>query len=244
MAAAAIRFDEQVAVVTGAGGGIGRATALLLASRGAKLVINDPAEDLAEFLVSEIVTLGGCAVAELSAVDDPGAAAAIVGMALDSFGRLDILINNAGISRPARSGDNSDGDLAAVFAVNLIGPYELMRAAWPTMRAQGYGRVLNTASSAAMGSGFSAADAPSKAGVIGLAKEAGISSLPLGILVKGLMPPAYTSLLDKHPDPGFRAWMREHFKLRQVAALSASWSVATTSCHRRFSPPAGAPLRG
>lgn len=215
-----IRLDGQAALVTGAGQGVGRATALALAERGARLIVNDANGEAAESVSEEIRTAGGTAFAESSAVGSVEAARCMIDTAVERFGRLDILVNNAGISRPGAFGSESDADIDLVFEVNLLGPYRLMRAAWPVMRKQGYGRILNTASSAALGSGISGAYAPTKAGIIGLTKEAAVSGKPLGIKVNALMPSAYTPLLLKHPDADFRNWMEVHFRPEQVAALS------------------------
>lgn len=215
-----IQFEGQAAIVTGAGAGIGRETALLLASRGAHVLVNDPAPGAAQQVVNEIETASGTAVAETTPVG-PDGAAAIAEAALTAFGRIDILINNAGISRPASFGEDTDADIATVFAVNLLGPYALMRAVWPEMKSRGYGRILNTSSSSALGSGISGAYAPTKAGIIGLTKEAAIGGRAHGILVNAIMPSAHTTLLDKHPDQAFRAWIAENFPARLVAATSA-----------------------
>jgi NAD(P)-dependent dehydrogenase (short-subunit alcohol dehydrogenase family) len=218
----ALTFEGQAAIVTGAGSGIGRATALLLAARGAKVLVNDPAPDgRAEAVAREIIDAGGEAIAEGSAIGTPAAARAIVDAALTRFGRIDILVNNAGIARPGAFDAVSDEAIDLVLAVNLAGPYALTRAAWPTFRAQGYGRVVNLSSSAALGSGISGPYAVSKAGVLGLTKEAAIAGRELGVKVNAVMPSAYTPLLLNHPDPAFKDWMRENLPPEAVAAVIA-----------------------
>ena len=217
----AIRFNGEAAIVTAAGGGIGRATALLLAERGARVLVNDIDTGAARAVAEEIVAAGGEAVAEGSAVGTGDVAEAITGTALAAFGRIDILINNAGISRPRPFGEDSDADIEAVCAVNFMGPYRLMRAVWPVMKAQRGGRIVNTSSSAALGSGMSGAYAPTKAALIGLTKEAAIGGVAHGIRVNAIMPSASTPLLRNHPDESFREWMSRHFPPERVAAVTA-----------------------
>lgn len=221
-------LERKVAIVTGAGTGIGRETALALATRGASLIVNDCAHEAADAAVNDIRRAGGTACAEYSAVGTTGSADKIIAAALNEFDRLDILVNNAGISRPAPFGEGTDADIELVFAVNLLGPYGLMRRAWPIMKSHGGGAIVNTASSAALGSGASGAYAPSKAGIIGLTKEAAIAGEAHGIRVNAIMPSASTTLLDKHPSREFRAWMERHFPPRLVA--SATSYLASDQC--------------
>ena len=228
-----IDFFGQVAIVTGAGSGMGRATALLLALRGAKVVVNDPAMaegySRAQMVVQEIMAEGGMAIAETTAVGPHDAAREIVATAAGTFGRIDILVNNAGIVRPGTVGKISDADVDLVQAVNLTGPFALLRAVWPFMEAQRYGRIVNVSSSGAMGSGISGPYATSKAGIIGLTKDAGIAGRPLGIMVNAIMPAAYTPLMDNHPDPAYREWFKQ-FRPEQVAAVTAFLSSRNINC--------------
>jgi NAD(P)-dependent dehydrogenase (short-subunit alcohol dehydrogenase family) len=214
-----IRLDGQGAVVTGAGSGIGHVTAKLLAERGARVLVNDPAGDgRAEKVCAEIRDAGGEAVPDLTPVGTCAAANAIVDHTLAALGRLDVLVNNAGVARPGAFDAVADEDIDRVMAINLMGPYALMRAAWAPMRAAGYGRIVNLCSSAALGSGVSGAYAVSKAGIIGLTKDAALCGEPLGVRVNALMPSAHTPLIDNHPDPAFRAWMRTALPPEPVAA--------------------------
>lgn len=216
-----LRFDGEAAIVTAAGGGIGRATALLLAERGARVLVNDIDIEAARAVAAEIDATGESAVPEGSAVGSADFAEAILGAAMAAFGRVDMLINNAGVSRPRSFGEDSDADIEAVCAVNFMGPYRLMRAVWPVMKAQGGGRIVNTSSSAALGSGMSGAYAPTKAALIGLTKEAALGGAALGIRVNALMPSASTPLLRNHPEQSFRDWMSRHFPPERVAVVTA-----------------------
>ena len=216
-----LSFDGQVAIVTAAGGGIGRATARLLAERGAQVVVNDIDEFAARAAAEEIAAQGGHAVAEGSAVGSGDFAEAIVDRAVSAFGRVDILVNNAGISRPRPLDESSDAEIEQVCAVNFMGTYRLMRAVWPLMKAQGGGAIVNTSSSAALGSGISGPYAPTKAAVIGLTREGALAGARDRIRVNAIMPSASTPLLRNHPDPGFRDWMSRHFPAERVAAVTA-----------------------
>ena len=225
-----IRFDDQVAIVTGAGGGMGRAYALGLAQRGARVVVNDFGGDmfgrepgaapLAEAVVHEIRTGGGEAIADATPVGGADAARAIVAAALDAFGRVDILINNAGISASGALTNVSDERVESAYRTNVIGPHHLIRAVWPTMSAQRYGRILNIASSAALGMGGTSAYAASKSGMIGLTFDIAKEGAVLGINANALMPSAYSRMIEAVPDRTFVEWMREQLPPESVAAVA------------------------
>ncbi|MGD9793506.1 MAG: SDR family NAD(P)-dependent oxidoreductase, partial [Acidimicrobiia bacterium] len=145
-----LRFDDRVAVVTGAGGGLGRAYALLLASRGAQVVINDLGGSVsgeganvsaAQKVVDEITAFGGVAVADGHSVATADGGEAIVQTALDAFGRLDIVVNNAGILRDKSILNTTPEDFDAVIAVHLRGAFCVSRPGFAVMKKQSYGRI-------------------------------------------------------------------------------------------------------
>jgi NAD(P)-dependent dehydrogenase (short-subunit alcohol dehydrogenase family) len=175
-----IRFDDRVAIVTGAGGGLGREHALLLASRGARVVVNDlggatdgtgASAGPAEQTVKEIEDLGGVAVAEASTVATPEGGQAIVDAALEAFGRVDIVISNAGILRDKAFHNMTPELLDPVLDVHLKGAFHVIRPAWARMREAGYGRVLVTASNAGILGNFGQTNyGAAKMGLVGLAR--------------------------------------------------------------------------
>ncbi|MEZ5916766.1 MAG: SDR family NAD(P)-dependent oxidoreductase [Parvularculaceae bacterium] len=215
-----VRFDGKVALVTGAGSGIGACTARELGRRGAHVIVNDPADDgRAETVAAQIIQSGGKAAASLTPVGDFKAAKEIIDFAQTTFGPVDILVNNAGIARPGPFWTRTDDEILTVLRVNLHAPYALMRAVWPGMAEKKSGRIVNLCSSAAFGSGISGAYAASKAGLIGLTKDAAIASEPHGVFVNGVMPCAYTPLLDNHPDKDFCEWMKKFMPAEFVAKV-------------------------
>jgi NAD(P)-dependent dehydrogenase (short-subunit alcohol dehydrogenase family) len=199
----ALRFDGRVAVVTGAGRGIGRAYARLLAARGASVVVNDlgasmggdgvdegPAADA----VNEIIAAGGTAVADGHDIATADGAAALVAAAVERFGRLDALVNNAGIMRWARFPDVSEDDLAAHLAVHLTGSFHTARAAWPHLVESGSGRIVMTTSSGVFGLPNNTAYAAAKGGVIGLSRSLSRAGARAGIKVNCIAPAAMTRM--------------------------------------------------
>ena len=195
---AGIDFEGRVAIVTGAGGGIGREHALELARRGARVVVNDygcdtagrnPSPQMAEDVVQDILDTGGTAVANCDTVAETAGAEAIVAQAIESFGKVDILIQSAGNWRAFPIEETSDEDWDAVIATHLTGSFKMTRAVWPHMKAQGYGRLVYTCSSAGMfGMPWVGGYGAAKAGVAGLMHIAALEGAEFGILSNAIMP--------------------------------------------------------
>ncbi|MFF3669157.1 SDR family oxidoreductase [Microtetraspora malaysiensis] len=201
-----LRFDGKVAVVTGAGHGLGRSHALLLAERGAKVVVNDlggaldgsgastgPAAEVVELIVKN----GGEAVVNADSVATPEGAQAIVQAARDAFGRIDVVVNNAGILRDKSFGKMSVEDFDAVIAVHVRGAFLVSRAAFPHMKEQGYGRIVNTSSPAGLFGNFGQANySTAKMGLVGLTKTLGIEGARANIKANAIAPIAWTRMTE------------------------------------------------
>jgi hypothetical protein len=205
-----LRFDDQVIIVTGAGRGIGRSHALLLASRGARVVVADVGGDLAgdgasrapaDDVVSEIRANGGEAIASYASVAEEAGAVAIVGAAIKAFGRVDAVINNAGIHDPAPFDRLRAEQFRAMLDVHLFGTILVTRAAWPHFVAAGYGRVVNTASEAMLGgipelTSYAAA----KGAVFALTRNLATEGAAHGIRVNAVAPRAHTRMSASHAE--------------------------------------------
>lgn len=194
-----IGLDGRVAIVTGAGGGLGRSHALALAARGAKVVVNDlrGAGPPAAAVVDEIVATGGEAVADGASVADPRGATGMVERALDAFGRVDVLVNNAGILRDRSFAKMSEPEFREVLEVHLLGAYHLTAAAWPHLKAQGYGRVVNTTSPAGLFGNFGQANySAAKMALVGFTRTLAIEGRKAGIHVNVVAPLAASRMTE------------------------------------------------
>jgi NAD(P)-dependent dehydrogenase (short-subunit alcohol dehydrogenase family) len=200
-------YDGKVAIITGSGGGLGREHALLLASRGAQVVINDlggsvsgEGGDLgpAEHTAKEINDLGGVAVADGNSVSTPEGGEAIVKTALDSFGHVDIVINNAGILRDKTFHNMTPDLLNPVLDVHLKGAFNVTRPAWVAMREQSYGRVINTSSNSGILGNFGQSNyGAAKMGLVGFTRVLAAEGAKYNIKVNAIAPVAKTRMTEE-----------------------------------------------
>ena len=218
------QFDGRVAVVTGAGRGIGRAYVELLAARGAKVVVNDlggstdgsgadggPAAEVA----AAITDAGGTAVADTNDVSSPAGADALIAGAVSRFGTVDVLVNNAGIIRFAGLPNADVANLDDHIAVHVNGTFNTIRAAWSHMTEHGYGRIVNTTSSGVFGLPANLGYASAKGAVIGLSRSLAVAGARHGIKVNLIAPAAFTRMA------GPASPISEHMPPELVAPMMA-----------------------
>lgn len=202
----ALGFDGKVVIITGGGGGLGREHALLMASRGALIVVNDLGGSIdgtgsdkgaAERVVDEITAAGGEAVADTNSVATPEGGAAIVQSAIDAFGRVDVVINNAGILRD-KSFHNMEPDLMnPVFDVHLKGAFHVTQPAWVRMREQGYGRIVSTSSAAGIFGNFGQTNyGAAKMGLVGFTRVLAVEGAKYNIKANAIAPLALTRMTE------------------------------------------------
>jgi NAD(P)-dependent dehydrogenase (short-subunit alcohol dehydrogenase family) len=229
-----IRFDNRVAIVTGAGNGLGRAHALLLASRGARVVVNDPGGAVdgrplsggggdhaaADKVVAEIKAAGGQAVPNYDSVADPKSAANIVKTAVDSFGTIDIVVNNAGVLRDKTFHNMTVEDFDFVVKVHFLGTAYVTHAAWPIMRAKAYGRVVVTSSNSGIYGNFGQANyGGAKLAVVGFMNALRLEGQKYNVLVNALAPVAGTRMTASLLTPEMLARLDPAFVSPMVAYL-------------------------
>jgi NAD(P)-dependent dehydrogenase (short-subunit alcohol dehydrogenase family) len=201
-----LRYDDKVAIVTGAGNGLGKCHALFLASRGAKVVVNDlggavdgtgSSDAAAQQVVDEIKAAGGEAVADFNSVSDRDSARGIIKTAMDNYGRVDILVNNAGILRDKSFKKMTDDEYQLVIDVHLMGTVWVCKAAWEIMNEQEYGRIINTTSAASFGNFGQTNYSGAKAGITGFSKSLAQEGARKNIKVNVLAPMARTRMTEE-----------------------------------------------
>lgn len=198
-----LSFAGRVAIVTGAGGGLGRAHALALAARGARVLVNDVGgmpggtPHAAQEVVDTIRAAGGQALAHGASVTDPAAVQAMVQDALDAWGRVDVLVNNAGILRDKTFAKMDMADFRAVLDVHLMGAVHACQAVWPSMVAQGYGRIVLTTSSSGLFGNFGQSNySAAKLALVGLMQTLALEGARHHIHVNALAPTAATRMTE------------------------------------------------
>ena len=192
-----LAFTDRVAIVTGAGNGLGRAHALALAARGARVLVNDVGAGPAQAVADEICAAGGQALAVAASVADPAAVASMVAQAVAAWGRVDILVNNAGILRDKSFAKMSLEDFRLVLDVHLMGAVHCSQAVWPLMVAQRYGRIVMTTSSSGLFGNFGQANyGAAKMALVGLMQTLSIEGAKHGIHVNCLAPTAATQMTE------------------------------------------------
>ncbi|HEY1962177.1 MAG TPA: SDR family NAD(P)-dependent oxidoreductase [Rhizomicrobium sp.] len=225
----AIRFDGKVAIVTGAGGGLGRAHALELAHRGAKVVVNDlggavdgsgGSSEAAEKVVAEIKASGGEAIANGSSVTDDSGVANMVKQTMDAFGRIDILVANAGILRDKSFAKMELKDFDAVMAVHVMGSVKPAKACWQIMRDQQYGRIVVTTSSTGLYGNFGQSNyGTAKLGLVGFMNTLKLEGAKDNIRVNAICPVAATRMTENLMPPETLALMKPEFVTPAVVYL-------------------------
>jgi len=224
-----LRFDGRVAIVTGAGGGLGRAHALELARRGAKVIVNDlggsldgsgRSSEAADLVVAEIVAAGGTAFADGANVASPGEVARLVARATDLYGRVDIVINNAGILRDRSFPKMTEDDFDSVLNVHLKGAFNVTNACWPIMKSQQYGRVVMTTSASGLYGNFGQSNySAAKLSLVGLMNALKIEGQKDNIHINAIAPVASTRMTESLLPPNVIELLKPEYVTPAVICL-------------------------
>jgi len=227
----AINFKDRVAIVTGAGGGLGRAHALYLARLGAKVVVNDLGGSLdgtggnsaaSEKVVAEIAAAGGEAIANGASVSDDAGVAHLVKQAMDKWGRIDVLIANAGILRDKSFGKMELKDFEAVVTVHLMGTVKPAKAVWEIMRTQGYGRIVVTTSSTGLYGNFGQTNyGAAKLSLVGFMNSLKLEGARDNIKVNAICPVAATRMTEALMPPAVLEMLKPEFVSPAMAYLAS-----------------------
>jgi NAD(P)-dependent dehydrogenase (short-subunit alcohol dehydrogenase family) len=235
----AVRLDGRVALVTGAGSGLGREHALTLARLGAKVVVNDVGTTVhgdngdpapADRVAAEIEAAGGEAIAHHESIAEPAGAQSLVDLAVERFGTVDVLVNNAGILRDKTFQKMSLEDFEAVLRVHLLGTVFCTHAAWPVMTANGYGRIVVTTSGSATNGNFGQSNyAAAKLGVVGLMNVLALEGVRKGVLINAIAPGAATRMTTELIPSEIRDYLAPGL-VSPVVAYLCSESCTDTGC--------------
>jgi NAD(P)-dependent dehydrogenase (short-subunit alcohol dehydrogenase family) len=233
-----LRFDDRVAIVTGAGGGLGRAHAMLLAARGARVVVNDfggPRDGLgdgnqamADAVAGAITEAGGTAIPNSDSVADRDGADTLVAQALDTWGRVDVVVNNAGITGQGNFAEPES--YLRVYATHLVGTVNVLRAVWPHFTERDYGRVVNTTSGSVFGAAGSGDYAAAKGGVFALSRNLAQDHADTNVKVNAIMPMAYTRMTAAIPHAPTVDWLEKWFAPEKVAPFVAFLCHESVPC--------------